>query len=123
MTTHKLSMADEAVITALTAKQAELETEIEYLHNELASMKTGPYSDLLKENRKLRHELAVLVHGIDAESERLRGQLAAVTAERDELAAALKIACDYAREYEDCPFIEGEAALAKVGADKMGEVK
>ena len=48
-------------------------------------------------------------------------QLATVTAERDELAAALKIACDYAREYEDCPFIEGEAALAKVGAGKTKE--
>lgn len=98
MTTHKLSMADEAVITALTAKQAVLETEIEYL----------------------RHELAVLVHGIDAESERLRGQLAAVTAERDELVNTLRSILNislmdktyWAKTIE----IEIAEALAKVGA-------
>ena len=108
MTGHKISLADEAVITALTAKQAELETEIEYLHNELASMKTGPYSDLLKENRKLRHELAVLVHGIDAESERLRGQLAAVTAERDELKATIGYETQYKKAYIELSGKTGE---------------
>ena len=58
-------MADEAVITDLLAKNSRLEEEIEYLRNEMISMKTGPYSELLKENRKLRHELAVLIHGTD----------------------------------------------------------
>lgn len=91
MTAHKLSLADEAVITAMTAKQAELETEIEYLRNELASMRTGPHSDLLKENRNLRHELAVLVHGIDAESERLREQLTASQAREAKLREALEV--------------------------------
>ena len=85
MTAHKLSMADEAVITDLLAKNSRLEEEIEYLHNEIISMKTGPYSELLKENRNLRHELAVLVHGIDAESERLREQLTASCAREAKL--------------------------------------
>ena len=66
MTAHKLSMADEAVITDLLAKNSRLEEEVEYLHNEIISMKTGPHADLLKENRNLRHELAVLIHGTDA---------------------------------------------------------
>jgi hypothetical protein len=86
MTAHKLSMADEAVITDLLAKNSRLEEDIEYLRNETVSMKTGPYSELLKENRNLRHELAVLVHGVDVESERLREQLAASQAECEEQA-------------------------------------
>ena len=90
MATHKLSLADEAVITDLLAKNARLEEEIEYLHNELASMRTGPQSKLLEENRNLRHELAVLVHGVDVESERLREQLAASQAREAKLREALE---------------------------------
>ena len=65
MTAHKLSMADEAVITDLLAKNSRLEEEIEYLRNEIASMKTGPHSELLKENKDLRHQVAALVYGLD----------------------------------------------------------
>lgn len=63
MNGDKLPLIAEAVITDLLAKNSRLEEEVEYLHNEIVSMKTGPYSELLKENRKLRHELAVLIHG------------------------------------------------------------
>jgi hypothetical protein len=65
MNGDKLPLIAEAVITDLLAKNSRLEEEVEYLHNEIISMRTGPYSELLKENRKLRHELAVLIHGTD----------------------------------------------------------
>jgi electron transfer flavoprotein alpha subunit len=86
MNGDKLPLIAEAVITDLLAKNSRLEEEVEYLHNELASMRTGPQSKLLEENRNLRHELAVLVHGIDAESERLREQLVASQVECEEQA-------------------------------------
>lgn len=122
MTTHKLSLADEAVITDLLAKNARLEEEIEYLHNELASMRTGPQSKLLEENRNLRHELAVLVHGVDVESERLRKQLATVTKERDELVKAIERMRVAGGSHEfHMAFELAKDALAKLGADKTGE--
>ena len=99
MTAHKLSMADEAVITDLLAKNSRLEEEIEYLHNELVSMRTGPQSKLLEENRNLRHELAVLVHGIDVESEQLREQLTASCAREVQLREALVTATTVIEPY------------------------
>ena len=124
MNGDKLPLIAEAVITDLLAKNSRLEEEIEYLHNEIVSMKTGPYSELLKENRKLRHELAVLVHGVDAESERLRGQLATVTAERDELVKAIERmrVAGGSQEFH-IAFELAKDALAKLGADKTGEVE
>lgn len=57
------------------------------------------------------------------ECESLRQQLATVTAERDELAAEAKKFCD---DWKFCrgsvrAFQELQIALAKLGADKMGE--
>lgn len=99
MNGDKLPLIAEAVITDLLAKNARLEEEIEYLRNELASMRTGPQSKLLEENRNLRHELAVLVHGIDAESERLREQLVASCAREAQLREALVTATTVIEPY------------------------
>ena len=99
MNGDKLPLIAEAVITDLLAKNSRLEEEVEYLHNEIISMKTGPHSELLKVNRKLRHELAVLVHGVDVDSERLREQLVASCAREVQLREALVTATTVIEPY------------------------
>jgi hypothetical protein len=93
MNGDKLPLIAEAVITDLLAKNSRLEEEIEYLRNEIISMKTGPHSELLKVNRKLRHELAVLVNEIELLREQLfnaEQQIFRVEKERDEQLAAIR---------------------------------
>ena len=94
--------------------------EIESLRKQLAECEL--------ENKKLRHEIAVMTHGVE-------DQLATVTAERDELVAALKELMKYNPRTKHIGGVENgydvpagaavcgvldrcEVALAKLGADK-----